>query len=60
MSDQHPTHAEPQPPFPEQEQEPPGREADMEPLADHGEDHDPFQRNDNDGEVYEVKIVAGP
>jgi NAD(P)-dependent dehydrogenase (short-subunit alcohol dehydrogenase family) len=38
MSDQHPTHAEPQPPFPEQEQEPPGREADMEPLADHGED----------------------
>ena len=38
MSDQHPRHAEPQPPFPEQEQEPPGREADMEPLADHGED----------------------
>jgi NAD(P)-dependent dehydrogenase (short-subunit alcohol dehydrogenase family) len=35
---QHPTHAEPQPPFPEQEQEPPGREADMRPLADHGED----------------------
>ena len=29
-------------------------------LADHGEDHDPFQRNDNDGEVYEVKVVAGP
>ena len=29
-------------------------------LADHGEDHDPFQRNDNDGEVYQVKIVAGP
>jgi hypothetical protein len=28
-------------------------------LADHGEDHDPFQRNDNDGEVYQVKIVAG-
>jgi short subunit dehydrogenase len=28
----------PEPPFPEQEQEPPGREADMEPLADHGED----------------------
>src|SRR3954469_21188848 len=27
----------PQPPFPEQEQEPPGREADMQPLADHGE-----------------------
>src|SRR4051794_25795743 len=40
MADQqeHPTHAEPQPPFPEQEQEPPGREADMQPLADHGED----------------------
>ena len=35
---QHPTQAEPQPPFPEQEQEPPGREADMRPLADHGED----------------------
>ena len=35
---QHPTHAEPQPPFPEQEQEPPGREADMQPLADHGEE----------------------
>ncbi len=34
----HPTHAEPTPPFPEQEQEPPGREADMRPLADHGED----------------------
>ena len=28
----------PTPPFPEQEQEPPGREADMRPLADHGED----------------------
>src|SRR3954451_6222239 len=40
MADQqeHPTHAEPTPPFPEQEQEPPGREADMEPLADHGEE----------------------
>src|SRR3954451_17335481 len=37
MADQHPTHAEPTPPFPEQEQEPPGREADMKPLADHGE-----------------------
>jgi NAD(P)-dependent dehydrogenase (short-subunit alcohol dehydrogenase family) len=37
MSDQHPTHAEPEPPFPEQEQEPPGRESDMQPLADHGE-----------------------
>src|SRR5918999_3383818 len=35
---EHPTHAEPTPPFPEQEQEPPGREADMQPLADHGED----------------------
>jgi hypothetical protein len=40
MADQqaHPTHAEPTPPFPEQRQEPPGREADMEPLADHGEE----------------------
>src|SRR3954451_12290152 len=37
MADQDPTHAEPEPPFPEQEQEPPGREADMQPLADHGE-----------------------
>jgi NAD(P)-dependent dehydrogenase (short-subunit alcohol dehydrogenase family) len=35
---EHPRHAEPTPPFPEQEQEPPGREADMQPLADHGED----------------------
>src|SRR3954465_8363432 len=34
----HPTHAEPTPPFPEQEQQPPGREADMQPLADHGEE----------------------
>src|SRR4051794_4386948 len=34
----HPTHAQPTPPFPEQEQEPPGREAEMRPLADHGED----------------------
>jgi NAD(P)-dependent dehydrogenase (short-subunit alcohol dehydrogenase family) len=33
-----PTHAEPTPPFPEQEQQPPGHEADMRPLADHGED----------------------
>ncbi|HYF25184.1 MAG TPA: SDR family oxidoreductase [Baekduia sp.] len=32
-----PKQAEPVPPFPEQEQEPPGREADMQPLADHGE-----------------------
>ncbi len=35
---QHPTHAEPVPPFPEQEQQPPGSDADMQPLADHGED----------------------
>jgi NAD(P)-dependent dehydrogenase (short-subunit alcohol dehydrogenase family) len=35
---EHPTHAEPTPPFPEQEQTPPGREAEMRPLADHGED----------------------
>jgi NAD(P)-dependent dehydrogenase (short-subunit alcohol dehydrogenase family) len=32
-----PTHTEPRPPFPEQEQSPPGREAEMRPLADHGE-----------------------
>jgi hypothetical protein len=32
-----PTTAMPTPPFPEQEQQPPGREADMRPLADHGE-----------------------
>jgi hypothetical protein len=40
MADQqaHPTHAEPTPPFPEQRQEPPWHEADMEPLADHGEE----------------------
>ena len=38
MSDQNPTHAEPTPPFPSQEQEPPGNEAEMRPLADHGED----------------------
>src|SRR3954447_19744895 len=37
MANQHPTHAEPEPPFPKQEQEPPGRESDMQPLADHGE-----------------------
>jgi NAD(P)-dependent dehydrogenase (short-subunit alcohol dehydrogenase family) len=37
-TESHPTHAEPTPPFPEQEQEPPGREADMRPAADHGED----------------------
>jgi len=28
----------PTPPFPEQEQEPPGREADLQPRADHGQD----------------------
>jgi NAD(P)-dependent dehydrogenase (short-subunit alcohol dehydrogenase family) len=33
----HPTHAEPTPPFPEQEQEPPGRDHAMRPPADHGE-----------------------
>ena len=40
MTDQQPdpTHAEPTPPFPEQRQEPPGSEADMEPRADHGEE----------------------
>jgi NAD(P)-dependent dehydrogenase (short-subunit alcohol dehydrogenase family) len=38
MTHQHPTQAEPKPPFPEQEQEPPGREAEMRPLADHGEE----------------------
>jgi NAD(P)-dependent dehydrogenase (short-subunit alcohol dehydrogenase family) len=36
MSD--PTQAQPTPPFPEQEQEPPGREDAMRPLADHGEE----------------------
>lgn len=35
---QNPTQAEPTPPFPVQEQEPPGREGDMKPLADHGEE----------------------
>jgi NAD(P)-dependent dehydrogenase (short-subunit alcohol dehydrogenase family) len=38
MAHQHPTDAQPTPPFPEQEQEPPGSEAQMRPLADHGED----------------------
>ena len=33
-----PTQAHPTPPFPEQTQEPPGREDDMRPLADHGEE----------------------
>ena len=32
-----PKHVQPTPAFPEQEQEPPGREADMKPLADHGQ-----------------------
>jgi NAD(P)-dependent dehydrogenase (short-subunit alcohol dehydrogenase family) len=38
MADQNPTHAEPTPPFPKQEQEPPGYEDQMQPLADHGEE----------------------
>jgi len=38
MTPRDPKHAEPTPPFPEQEQEPPGREAEMQPLADHGEE----------------------
>jgi hypothetical protein len=29
-------------------------------LTDHGEDHDPFQRGYNDGNIYQVKIVAKP
>jgi NAD(P)-dependent dehydrogenase (short-subunit alcohol dehydrogenase family) len=33
MADQYPAHAEPEPPFGEQVQEPPRRDADMEPLA---------------------------
>ena len=37
-TDPHPARAEPTPPFAEQTQEPPGREADMEPRADHGEE----------------------
>jgi NAD(P)-dependent dehydrogenase (short-subunit alcohol dehydrogenase family) len=37
MSDQDPTRAHPTPPFPEQEQKPPGSESQMRPLADHGE-----------------------
>src|SRR5919112_2084237 len=36
--EQDPTQAEPTPPFPKQEQEPPGREAELRPRADHGED----------------------
>jgi NAD(P)-dependent dehydrogenase (short-subunit alcohol dehydrogenase family) len=35
---QDPTQAQPTPPFPAQEQQPPGREAEMQPLADHGEE----------------------
>jgi NAD(P)-dependent dehydrogenase (short-subunit alcohol dehydrogenase family) len=38
MADENPTKAEPTPPFPEQEQEPPGYEDQMQPLADHGEE----------------------
>jgi NAD(P)-dependent dehydrogenase (short-subunit alcohol dehydrogenase family) len=38
MSGKHPTHEEPTPPFPEQVQDPPGVEAAMQPLADHGEE----------------------
>jgi NAD(P)-dependent dehydrogenase (short-subunit alcohol dehydrogenase family) len=38
MRSENPTEAQPTPPFPEQEQEPPGHEAEMRPLADHGED----------------------
>jgi NAD(P)-dependent dehydrogenase (short-subunit alcohol dehydrogenase family) len=38
MANQDPRQAQPTPPFPVQEQEPPGREADMQPLADHGEE----------------------
>jgi NAD(P)-dependent dehydrogenase (short-subunit alcohol dehydrogenase family) len=38
MALEDPASAHPTPPFPEQEQEPPGREADMRPLADHGEE----------------------
>jgi hypothetical protein len=29
-------------------------------LSDHGQDHDPFQPGDNDGRIYQVKIVARP
>ena len=35
---EHPKHAEPTPPFPRQEQAPPGREAELRPPADHGEE----------------------
>ena len=29
-------------------------------LTDHGKDHDPFRRGDNDGKIYQVKIEARP
>ncbi len=35
---QDPKSAYPEPPFPEQQQEPPGTEAELEPRADHGEE----------------------
>ena len=38
MRSQDPTQAHPTLPFPEQEQPMPGREAEMRPLADHGEE----------------------
>jgi NAD(P)-dependent dehydrogenase (short-subunit alcohol dehydrogenase family) len=38
MTPQDPTQAMPTPPFPEQEQAPPGREDQMQPFADHGEE----------------------
>ena len=38
MTLEDPREQEPQPPFPQQTQEPPGTEADMRPLADHGQD----------------------
>ena len=38
MTPEHPTQAAPTPPFPEQRQEPPGREDEMRPRADHGEE----------------------
>jgi Cell cycle protein len=52
---QHPTEAEPAPPFPEQEQEPPGRAAEMRPLADRGEES-------SEGEVNGARrwLGAGP
>jgi NAD(P)-dependent dehydrogenase (short-subunit alcohol dehydrogenase family) len=38
MAQENPTQAQPTPPFPQHEQEPPGREAEMRPAADHGEE----------------------